>query len=124
MGMDQERHAHRGDVCPPPPFFFFFCTPKGAGVCDGRGHKNGCGHTGGVEVPLPPFVWGCHANGTPQEWAPLTLLPASMHSQRGRVNVAAHNPRTSHEPGRAGGHRVGTPLNPASGAPPPALQAG
>jgi hypothetical protein len=94
--------VHEQGRCVPPPL-----PPKGARVCDGRGHEDRSRQRAHKQCGGPPpsvCVWGCHASGTPWEWAPLTLSPCPpMHVQRGCVNRAACNLGTSRELGRGRG---------------------
>jgi hypothetical protein len=75
-----------------PPLPCLVCVKQGTGA--------------GTEVvqrsPPSICVWGCHRSGPP-----LPIHPAPMHTQRGCMNVAVHNPRTSHKLGRGGGHCAG-----------------
>jgi hypothetical protein len=80
MGMDQERHAHRGDVCPPLPLFFFFSAPlKALGCVMGGATRTGVGTQAAWRSPSLRLCGGAmqtgpHRNGPP---SPFCLPPCT-----------------------------------------------
>jgi hypothetical protein len=60
-------------------------------------------HTSGVVGPPPSIcVWGWYANGTPQEWALLTLSPCPHVYAKGLHEWDCVQPEDTREPGGGG----------------------